>query len=72
MGGGVCPEGDGHENQAGVLPSLRLSFICATVTGMKTNKSNPADVEEIIDEEPHLTEMDRQAETREADDGYWD
>lgn len=42
---------------------------------MKTNKSNHTDLtddEEIIDEEPHLTEMDRQAETREADDGYWD
>ena len=48
--------------------------MCATVAAMKTNRENPVDIdaEEIIDEEPHLTEMDHQAETREADDGYWD
>lgn len=26
---------------------------------------------EYTDEEPHLTEMDRQAETRQDNDGYW-
>lgn len=37
---------------------------------MSTN-AEEEDVE-ILDEEPNLTEMDRQAETRVADDGYWD
>lgn len=37
------------------------------------NKSTKTmlDQDEVLDEEPHLTEMTRQAETRQADDGYW-
>lgn len=33
--------------------------------------TSPAVEAEYEDDEPHLTEMTRQAETREADDGYW-
>lgn len=35
------------------------------------DSTSPASEDQFEDEEPHLTEMDRQTETREADDGYW-
>lgn len=34
---------------------------------MMTHRDDPME-----DEEPHLTEMIRQAETRHEDDGYWE
>lgn len=39
---------------------------------MEKSTKTMLDQGEVLDEEPHLTEMDRQAETRVSDDGYWD